>query len=228
MRHDFIPGRQAELLTWSGNFSAHLSADPAGCGVSLQQAADYALLHENFAALFQQCASPANRTPAGVVGKNLSKQKLIDAARALARLIHATASVSAERKSELGLAVRNPDPTPIARPDRAPAIDIVSVQGRTVSLRLHDSLPTTRRGKPAGIAGTALFSFVGPNPPADPQRWHFELNTGRMSATITFDPALPPGTPIWLIACWFNPRQQRGPLGHAVNTFLAGGGSMAA
>ena len=107
-------------------------------------------------------------------------------------------------------------------------IDILSVRGNTVSLRLHEGGDSTRRGKPVGVNGAALYSFVGAVPPTDERDWTFEGLTSRVKADITFPGGVPPGSQVWFTAFWFNQRKQNGPAATPVTTNLQGGMAMAA
>ena len=109
-------------------------------------------------------------------------------------------------------------------PEHAPDVDFVSVIGRTVKIRLHDSQSPSRRGKPPHIDGASVFSHVGDAPPASISDWKFEGSTTRTVAEINFDSSTPPGAKVWVTAFWFNPRSQSGPACDPVSTHLQGGG----
>ena len=118
--------------------------------------------------------------------------------------------------------------TPIPVPSSAPDIDIVSVSGRSVKIRLHDAASPTRRGKPPLVSGAAVFSFVGATAPTDPAQWKFEGNMTRTVVNVVFPGTVAAGAQVWITAFWYNPRAQQGPGTPAVGTNLAGGAAMAA
>ncbi len=84
-----------------------------------------------------------------------------------------------------------------------------------------------RRGKPPGAAGANLYAFIGPTPPPSLAAWTFKGSATRPVAEIAFDASVPPGTQVWLSACWYNPRAQSGPLSRPLSAHLSGGGVMA-
>ena len=98
-----------------------------------------------------------------------------------------------------------------------------SVRGRTASLRLHDAAQPTRRGKPLGVSGAAVFSYVGAAAPADLAAWTFEGNTSRTRVDVLFPTSVPAGATVWFTAYWFNERKQAGPACDAVSANLPGG-----
>jgi hypothetical protein len=140
----------------------------------------------------------------------------------------ADGSVTDGQKLSLGLNVKA-SPSPIPVPSSAPGLDVVSVSAWTVKIKLHDSTSSAKRGKPPGVSGAAVFSFVGATPPTDIAAWKFEGNTGRTNIDVAFANTLAPGALVWLTAFWFNGRKQSGPACAPVSTNLQGGSvSMAA
>ena len=108
-------------------------------------------------------------------------------------------------------------------------MDVLSVSGHTVHVRLHDANNPGKRGKPAGCKGAALFSFVGTAAPGDPSLFKFEGNTTRTSFDVIFPDSVAPGTMVWVTAVWFNERTQSGPACSPIGAFIQFGGmSMAA
>jgi hypothetical protein len=228
MASDFLPKRESELLTWSTNFSLKITAAPTDYGLVAAQATAYAALHSTFSAAYLAANDPSTRTPSSIVAKDTAKDALIANARSLARIVQATPTVTDEQKSDLGLTVRDVGPSPINPPADAPGMDIVSAVVRTVKIRLHDSANPTRRGKPAGVAGASVFSYVGATPPAEIASWKFEGNTTRTVVDVEFAADVASGATVWLCAFWYNPRAQSGPACAPVSTNLPGGAVMAA
>ena len=91
-----------------------------------------------------------------------------------------------------------------------------------------DPANPTRRGKPAGVDGLSVFSFVGTSAPTDEANWKFEGNTTRTVVDVLFPATVVPGAKVWFTAFYFNARKQRGPAATAVGTNIAGGSAMAA
>jgi hypothetical protein len=227
MAKSFLPDKDAALLAWSLNFSTKISETPVLFGLTPALATAYALLHASYADALADCA-PGERSKTLVSRKNSDRTSLKASARLLAKLVEGTATVSDAQKIELGLTVRQ-QPTPIPPPAAAPALDVVSVLGRTVKIRLHDATDAARRGKPAGVDGAAVLSYVGATPPADLGQWRFEGNTTRTTLDVVFPNSVAPGAPVWLTALWFNERKQAGPNCAPVGTNVQfGSGSAAA
>jgi len=221
---DFLPHNNAELLAWSVNFNALINAAGAlaAYGVSTSQATAYTALHNDFAAKLLISGEPVTRTRATIEATRLSRTPLKVSARNLARIINAFPAVTNVQRIALGLNPRAGELSPINPPEEQPVLEVVTAIGRMLKLKLR-SIDSDRRGKPDGVDGANIFSFVGANPPADMGEWKFEGATTRASFDVEFPPATPAGSQVWLTACWFNPRSQTGPACQPIAAYIAGG-----
>jgi hypothetical protein len=226
MGKSFLPASDSGLLAWTVHFRTMIQADPALYGLSAPIAAAYGLVSVAYEEAYQTAFDPTTRTRGNVCAKNAARAALKHQANLLAKIVAGTASVTDEQKIDLGLNVRA-RPTPIPPPAFAPAITIVSTSGNTVRLKLRDST-TSRRGRPPGVDGAVIFSFVGASAPTSLADWRFEANLRKTKAEITFASSVPPGARVWFTAFWFNPRAQRGPASMPIGTNIPGGGAMAA
>ncbi len=204
-----LPRRDNELLAFSLNLATLISATPGAYGLSPAQAAAYLAVHTAYATALAAC-DPAIRNKTSTAAKNAARAALERAARQTAATIDGTPAVTDAQKIQLGLLVRR-SPQVIPAPTTSPGLEILSQDGWTVSIRLRDKESLEKRGKPAGVAGASVFSFVGDTPPSNLVEWNFQGNIGRTTMDITFPSSLPPGTKVWITAFWFNGRKQAGP-----------------
>lgn len=228
---DYLPSREADLLQWSVNFNARINASPMNYGLSVAQAAAYTTLHDAFAAAYTAANEPITRTAATIATKNSAKEALIRGAggiRELAGIVQAFPGTTDTERIELGLTVRDTEPTPVPPPATAPTLSVISTLARVVKVRLRDAENPDRRGKPTGVSGAALFTFVGETPPSDPLQWSFLFNTSRTVFDVQFPSTVAGGSKVWLTAFWFNPRKESGPASAAVSTRIDDGMSAAA
>lgn len=233
MATDFVPSREADLVNFSSNFNDKIALSPTTYGLTLPQSAAYTVLHDAFVAAFNVLQDPVTKSPSNVLAKNNAKEALIDGPggiRYLARIVQGAPGVTNVAKFDLGLTVRDVEPTPVPIPSVAPAMEIVSNVARTVTVRLHDPATPTKRGKPEGVAGATVFSWVGEdNPPLDVKAWKFEGSiTKTNKIAVPFPITVEDGAKVWLTAFWFNPRSQSGPPCDPVSTRIIGGLAMAA
>jgi hypothetical protein len=222
MTRDFLPHKDAELLAWSVAFSEQITATPTAFGLTAPQATAYAALHTAFATALATVTNPLTRTRGGVSAKNVARTTLKTSARDLARIINAFPAITNQQRIDLGLNPRTGAITPINPPTEQPKLSVVGAVGRTLKVKLQGQ-DTSRRGKPAGVTGASVFSFVGSAAPAAMNDWTFEGSTGRTSFDVEFPPTVPAGAQVWLTAFWFNPRSQSGPPCTPIPAYLAGG-----
>src|SRR5688572_10494619 len=226
-----IPTKDTLLVDWSTNANSRLTSAPATYGTTAAIATQYDALHDAFILAYNNMAAArasGTRSQSLTNLKNEARRDLLNFARPLYKTIQANTAVQASAKIELGIVVPDVEPTPLPPPADAPGIDIVSAVGNTVRLRLHDAANPTRKGKPLGVDGASVFSFVGAAAPTDPAAWKFEGNTTLTKFTVAFPGSVPPGAKVWFTAFWFNPRAQSGPAATPVGTNIPGGGAMAA
>jgi hypothetical protein len=225
---DFLPTREAELVTWSQNFDTRITATPVAFGLTAAQATTYGGLHDAFVTAYNAATSDATNSRSARITKNDAKRALIENARLLAGIVQKFPGTTNTMRSDLGLTVKDAGPTPIPPPAMAPSILVKSGTGNTVRIRMVDPANPTRRARPAGVDGIAVFSFVGPVAPTDQAGWQFEGNTTRTTVDVVFPGTTTPGAKVWFTAFYFNSRKQSGPAAAPISTNLAGGGAMAA
>ena len=227
MSRNFIPTRDALLLDWSNNFHSLIQSAPTTYGLTAAQATSYGTLNTSWSDAYTTATAPSTRTRGTIAAKNAARKLVIANARLLARIVQATASVTAQQKIDLGLTPRDVTPSPINPPTQAPVLEIVSALGRTLKVNLR-SVGSDRRGKPDGVHGASIFSFVGATAPASIEDWVFQGSTTRTSFEVEFAPSVPAGSQVWLTAFWFNPRSQSGPACTPISAYIAGGVAAAA
>jgi hypothetical protein len=223
----FLPSRDSLLLAWSSNFDGLVAVNFADYGLSSAQATAYTAAHTAFASSLGTATEPSTRTKVSIAQKDAMRAALKFLARDYSRIIQGIATVTDAQKYALGLNVRA-TPTPVPPPVTSPTIDLKSVFGRTVTIRLHgeDSL---RRARPAGVKGATVMSWVGETPPESPSAWTFQGSTTKIDEIIVeFPLTVSTEAKVWITAFWFNAKSQSGPAATPVSTYLNRGGMAAA
>ena len=231
MPENFLPAREADLLNFASNMNTLIVASPVSFGLDAAAASAFTALFTSFQTAYAAAVSPSSNSHANKVAKNNAKAAMIDGPggiRELARLIQANPAVPDTRKAQLGLTVRDVEPSPIPPPSTAPAITIESVAGRQVHVRLRDAENPDRRGKPDGVEGATILTFVGAEAPADPAAWSYAFNTSKTVFDIDFPASVAVGAKVWVTAFWFNPRKQSSPPATPQSTHIGAGLAMAA
>lgn len=219
---DFLPSRDADLLVWGNNFSTQVTALNTQVGVSVQQASDFASANSAWVSAYTLATNSMTRSPGNITLKDEARATMVSMARLLAGVIQKHPGTTDAQRQDLGLNVPK-QRAPIGIPDVSPVIRVTGVSGRTMTVSLKDP-NGTNRGLPAGVAGIALFSHVGPEAPVSIDGWRFEGNTGRTVVDVAFDATLPAGTTVWFTAFYFNPRKESGPATDPVGKTFGGAG----
>ena len=221
MNRDYLPSKDGPLLNWMNQFSSEITSTPTAFGLVAGQATAMAALVATFATKYAASIDPATRTKQAVQEKNDAKKPMKVMARNLAKVIQAYPSLTNGQRVLLGLTVRD-TPSPINPPTTAPVLEIVKTNGRLISIALRE-VGSERRGKPAGVSGATVFSYVGATPPADINAWKYEGEPTRTSFDVEFAPTVAAGAQVWLTCFWKNFRDQAGPACMPVSAYIAGG-----
>lgn len=226
-----IPTKDSTLVAWGSNFGARVTAAPGDFSLSPAQALAFTTAYDLFVVAFDdlhEAREAGIRSAPLRVAKDTAKAALLSVGRELYGLVQDSLAVSDVKKVEAGVLVPDRDPTRRPIPDQAPGTDITWVNGRTVRVKLHDSVVTSRRGRPPGVEGAYVVSYVGDDVPTTASTWRFEGGTGRLIADIVFPASVPAGAKVWIAAAWFNERKQSGPYSDPISTYLQGGAQAAA
>ena len=222
MSRTFYNGTDAELVNTSATFSRLINADPTAYGLQILQCTDFAVLNSAYASAYHAATAPGTRTTVAVAEKNAARADLVASARLLSNIIDSTLTVTEAMKLELGIPPRG-GMTRVPVPSTVPWIDVVSVVGRTVKLRLKDSV-SPGRGLPSGVRTALIYSFVGETPPEKLTQWKFESLVTKATNDITFPDSVANGSQAWFVAEWNNNRAESGPTGAPVGVIVQGGG----
>ena len=221
--------KDAALVDWSTNANTRLTASPATYGTTSAIATQYTAVHDAFVLAYNNliaARSAGTRSESLTSIKSDKKRDLLNFARPLYKQIQANTAVTDAAKIELGIVVPDVTPSPQPVPSAAPGLDIVSVDGRLVKIRLFDPANPTRKRIPAGVNGAIVMSAIAPVAPTDPGAFKMQGPTSRTTVEILFLETVAPGTQVWLTAVWFNERKQMGPACAPVGAVINYGGSM--
>lgn len=210
----YIPGRGADLLLWSQNLATKLTAAPADYGLTLEQAAGFTTVQNDFAVAYAKANDPATRTPPAIQAKNAAKKTMIAAVRPLVQTLQNWSGMTDAKRDELEIPVRDREPSLIGPPTEMPVLRVAGVDGRLLNLEVRRADGTTRR-KPAGVRAVWLRTYVGPTPDATPptvlDAYQFRGESTKSNPQVDFPAEVAPGTPVWVTAQWVNPTGVPGP-----------------
>lgn len=227
MSRDWVPLRESRLVTFTAHFAQAITASPESYGLTADEANEFAALNDVWVSAYTTANRNETRTPKAIVAKDDARDAMLPMLRQLGMYIQRRPQTTNDQRVTLGLRVPSPTHSPIPVPTSAPTLTITSVLGQTIRFTLRSPSEPSRRGKPTGVAGAMIFAFRGDKAPPDMSEWTTLGNFTRTNLSITFAATTyPPGSKLWLAACWFNPKGKPGAMSAAQYCHLAGGGTM--
>lgn len=224
MPNSYLPQTDGGLRDWSANFSAQLAGmDPTKVGITVEEATAYAALQADYATKYAAAVNPDTRGSATVLAKNQAKKLLITDSRKLAMAANNYPATTDQRRHDLGLTIRDTDPSPVPVPDTMPRITFLPSNGLTVHFKVND-VDETKRGKPPEVTAALVYTYVGETAPLDITQWQFQGPTTKTKTHVTFPADTPGGSTTWFTAVWVNRKMQPGPASQPVSINIAGGG----
>lgn len=222
-----IPTKDTLLVPFLNNMSARLTASPTTFGLVAGQAAELYSRKQAYVNAYDtlvNARADGTRSESQTQDKDTKKERVLAYARELYALVSSNNSVTDANKVLLGVHVRKSGNTPVPVPSVRPGMDLVSVVGRTISVHIHDSASSAKRGKPAGAVTAWVYSFVGENYPSDPSDWNFHGAANKEKFDFTLPGSTPNGAQVWICAAWVNGKNQAGPPSVPLTTNIQGGG----
>jgi len=222
----YLPSRDADFALWTNQFEAYISANAALIGLLPAQVSAFSALNATWTAALATATAKVTRTEGSIEAKNAAKAELIDGPngiRQLVDIIQAFPGTTDTMRVDMGITVRDVEPTPVPPPEFAPVLSVQMSIGRVVKLRLRDAENADRRGKPDGTDGATVLMFVGENPPQSALQWSMLFNTSKTLVDIDLPDTIEPGTRVWFSAFWFNQRKESGPTAEPVSVRTADG-----
>jgi hypothetical protein len=226
MGRSWLPLKDQDLRAYCQAWVATITPSPSTYGLVVGDVTSLTSSTSSYADALALVDEPSTRTRVTVADKQNKRHALMTLMRNLYKKVRA-ANLTNDKLEALGLPVPV-IPSPIPVPAMKPTVNIVSRDENRVTVKITDPTDPTRRGKPPGVDGIAVFSFIGAVPPNTDTGWHFEGNTTRTTLVVEFPADTAPGSKVWLTAFYFNPRAQSGVAATPVSTFLPGGAAMAA
>lgn len=220
---DYIPRILAALKDWANNYSTKISAAPQLYGLQVSDATALASLVADFNTRYNTATSPDTQTPVAAEALRTSRAALVAKCRQLARIINADPDTTNEQRTELGLNVRDAEPTPAAIPLTRPIVRIEGAAGVQALLRITDENTPDSRRKPDGYALSAVLVKIAPASepaPVSADDLNFAGLATRANHVLTI-PAGNAGKNLWVMAQWFNERGEGGPFSAPVSSMIA-------
>ena len=221
-----LPRQENKLLDWSKNLAEKFLNSPSTFGLSESQCEFFAQLQQAFAESYQLAIDPSTRTVVVVADKNTNKQRMILEARKLLNIARATLGDDNGERARLGIGEKKLSRRRIPCPEFAPEVQLSANGPHSISIKLKDSQSSERTGLPVDVRGAAVFYHCGEQPPVRMSDWQLYGNQSRTRFTLAIGGVLPIGQMVWVTACWFNAKYERGPMSQPRSIRIIGGGEL--
>ncbi len=222
----YLPRTDQDLLDFANNMNVKLSVDPTVYGVTVVQLDAFNTLVTTFASAMATLQDPLTQSTPYVVAKKDARELLINdtnGIRKLVDIIQAYPGTTNQMRSELEITIRDTKNTPVPPPSTKPVLTLKGVDDNTVYFYMRDFADPDRRGKPVGVAGANIMTYVGDEPPNDFSEWTFQRMVTLTTDSVTFASTVAPLSKVWIAAAWVNSKGQTGPFSTARWTNLGGG-----
>lgn len=220
---DFLPRRDLALLGWAHNFRNRILESGASYGIDPQHAADFAEKVDAFAEAQRVMNSPSTRTRLATMQKDDTRRALEADARRLAAVARAHPGLSGVQLIQLRLTPRSNRGRKGRRPRTMPSLRVVSAENYSITLNVRNSESSPRGGRAAGLAGAAVFSYIGAEPPPRLAQWSLRGFATERTFRFRVETDTPAGSRIWITACWLTHALRRGTTCTPIATNIPGG-----
>ncbi len=216
----------AELNSKGAVMSAVIAAAPLLYGTTEDRATELTSAYTGYNDAYVISQDAARRTKGTVAAKDEKRAILRTILGQISRGIYATPTVTKEMLADISLNIPKHRST-IAAPSQAPAMHLLSMYGRTLTVKIHD-LEVEGRNRPPGCVAAWVYFCVGDTYSSDPGTWEFCGSTTRSKYEFTLPNSVANGAQVWVCSTWINAKQQSGPISMPIATNVQGGGASGA
>jgi hypothetical protein len=226
---DYIPTTNAGKLTFGQNAVALITPAPISWGLTAGIATQLGTYVSDYEVKLAAATEPATKSRANTFASRQARNVMVSFIRDIVATIQGTSTVTDQMKYDLGITVRGANPpSPINPPTEAPMFEVMWVKNRLIGVRLHAADSATR-GRPPGVQGASICMYSGPLPlPTDVTAWTTIGESTRTNFEVELPASIAPGSQVYLLAFWKNPRLMSGPPSAPVSVYIGGGAQQAA
>ncbi len=220
-RSSYMPRSQADAVAWSQNFVAVIGPTPLLFGITADEAQNFARIVGELTDAWAVSQDPATRTKITIRTKDTALKAMKQYARYMVGRAQSFPSLTDTQREQLQITIRKTEPARPAPPTEAPVLNVLSISGRTVKLKIART--DGKRGRPAKALGTILYVCQAETPDAENVSWSVLANTGKNTLEIPFPPSETTDT-FWIMAQYYNGAKESGPLSTPVRAVLVAQG----
>lgn len=221
MAKDYIPDSDADFDLWRSAFDKYLKDNLASLGLTAGDLTALNALHTAWESALSDYLNKKALANAALALKDTAREELIAAIRALVRQLQANPSTTDQQRAGLGITI--PDETrtltPVPTTNPIGQIDTSLPLQHTIDFR--DSQTPNRKAKPEGCKGCQIWYFIGAQPPASMDEYHYAATDSRTPYVLQFDME-DAGKTVHYRLRWVNTRDEPGPWSEPITATITG------
>ncbi len=218
-RKDYIPRTDADFDLWQENLLNQLKSDKPRFALSDESETSLTALQTEWQRTNEAHVQAQAAARAASVAKDDAREAFETALRQQVRQTQSAPGVTDSDRAQLGVTIRDTEPTAPAAPATRPVAQVDTGQRLRHTLMVTDEMTPTSRAKPKGVSHYEVWVKVGDAPPVDASQLRF-LDT---STTASFDvdyEGADGGKIAHYMLRWVNSRKQKGPWSHTVSATI--------
>jgi hypothetical protein len=219
---DYMPTTGEKMAAFSTNFAAIVNEEFEQFAIPRADATLYVTKAADFVAKLAAATNPTTRGKMTIEAKDLAMREIVELTRKFAKQITGLMTTTNAMRTRLGLPSPAEHRTPVPAPGTAP-FPKYAVDGRSVIWEMLQA--ANKRGKPKGVVGSMIWTYLGEVPPEDTNLWQFTMATSETKVTLPFPPSQTSDV-VWVTCNWKNAKEQTGPASLPVRLILPAGGAM--
>jgi phosphoribosylformylglycinamidine (FGAM) synthase PurS component len=204
---DYIPKKDAELVTWSSNFASIIANRTTAWDIPVAEANALQTAAAEFFSLYEQAVGPTSNKVI-VELKNEARTELKEKIRAMVNFRLQNPVITDAEKLELGLHLKDKTPTSIPVPVTRPEFNIKTADIRELTVIFRDQ-DSESKARPYGINGAVVAWTISDVPPASPDDLTHTALATRSPHLLQFTEENR-GKTVYIALCWQNEKGQRG------------------
>ncbi len=210
----------AELISFTKSFLRTVTGREGSFGLGAPIIAELQVSYDALVDAIDLIEDPNTNSRAAYADKRTKKVTVVEQLRAVIAVAQAWPAQTDEKRSELGIKVRDRKPTRRPIPVELATVEVLSVLRRQVTVQVRN--PEGGRAKVAGAASIQVFTHVGETAPAAGAAWTFQMSTGKTKFDVRFPDIVPAGASVWVAVAYHN-AAGTGPMSTATQVNLPGG-----
>ncbi|MDR1646192.1 MAG: hypothetical protein LBS05_10320 [Tannerellaceae bacterium] len=215
--YDYIPRKEAELLSWSKNFLKTLRLIAATWGIPQSKIDELSASIADFGDCLKKTQGP-DRTSVLVEMKHLAAQRLTHCIRTLVNTYLRNPEMLNDTRLRLGLPIRDTTLTRLHPPSDPPLFEVRIKDARLLRIHFYEKHPSVI-ARPYGLVGAVIRWKIGGPPPLREEELNNTCLATRTPHTLTFR-LEDRGQPVYIALCWETRRGERSPWSLIVQSFI--------